>query len=86
MSLTIQHSALKYPLGVVGLVLASFLSRAVVTRFVDAVVAGSDPWLPTFGSIGRTVALYSLGVQFFALVLVPAGAFWLGAQYGRRSR
>jgi hypothetical protein len=74
----------RYPLGVVGLVLVGFLLRGASERFVDAAVSSGLPWwAPTFGTVGQTVTVYLLAVSLFTLVVVPAGAFWLGVEYGR---
>lgn len=62
----------------------------VLGATLDAVVSGAmmgstafPPWLPTFGTPGRTVLTYSLVVSALTYVLVPAAVFGLGYRYGR---
>lgn len=75
---------LRYPLGVVALVLGIVLVEILFGMFVrGAVDAESSVWLPTFGSIGQTVVVYSWVVNVYAYLLVPAAAFWLGMRYAR---
>lgn len=85
MSIGIRSRDVRYPLGVVGLVLVTFLLRGALDSFVETLAAGSAPWLPMVGTPGQTVLVYSWGVSLFAFVLVPVAAFWLGTQYGRNS-
>lgn len=75
---------LRYPLGVVVLVLGIVVVEAILQVLVrGAVDSGFPAWLPTFGSVGQTVVAYSWLVNAYAYLLVPAAAFWLGMQYVR---
>ncbi|MDS0296577.1 hypothetical protein [Halogeometricum luteum] len=85
MSTRNQYSDLRYPLGVVGLIIVSFFLRAGIRRIIDGIVADSVSWVPLFGTVGQTVLIYSWAVSLFAFVLVPIVAFWLGMRYGQRS-
>lgn len=77
-----QH--LRYPLGVVALVLGIFLLRGTLSALVDtAVESGFPAWLPTFGTLGQTVTVYLYTQNVYAYLLVPAAAFWLGMRYAR---
>ncbi|WP_435097653.1 hypothetical protein [Halarchaeum sp. P4] len=82
---TDRHTAgLRYPLGVVALVVAALLLHVAVGQFVaTTAITGFPMWLPIAGSLGETVLVYEWGVMRFGFALVPAGAFWLGAQYER---
>lgn len=45
---------------------------------------GSLPaWLPTVGTVGQTVAAYTLAVSVLTYLVVPAAVFALGYRYGR---
>ncbi len=85
MSTNNRSHDIRYPLGVVGLILLAFLLRAGLSSLVDTLVAGSPSWVPVFGTIGQTVTIYSWGVSLFAFVLVPIVAFWLGKRYGQNA-
>ncbi|MDS0294897.1 hypothetical protein [Halogeometricum luteum] len=85
MSMGNQYSDLRYPLGVVGLIIVSLFLRAGIRRIVDGLVTDSVSWVPLFGTVGRTVLIYSWAVSLFAFVLVPIVAFWFGTRYGQRS-
>jgi len=75
---------LRYPLGVVALVLGIVAVEALLRILLDgAIESGFPAWLPTFGSIGRTFVAYGLLVDAYAYLLVPAAAFWLGVRYAR---
>jgi hypothetical protein len=80
-----QLPDIRYPLGVVGLILITFFLRAGLRRIIDGLVADSVSWVPLFGSVGQTVLIYSWAVSLFAFVLVPIAAFWLGTRYGQSS-
>lgn len=79
-----RSQRLRYPLGVVALVLGIFVLRGALTLLVDnAVESGFPAWLPTFGTLGQTVTVYLYTQNVYAYLLVPAAAFWFGVRYGR---
>lgn len=86
MSTALNTSRIKYPVGVVALVVGTFVLRFVTDVVVSRLVDGSSVgWLPMFGSIGQTVTVYMLVTSAFAFVVVPAGAFYLGHLHGKKS-
>lgn len=85
MSLRNQTSHLRFPAGVGALILAAFLLDAGVPWLADAIVAGTASWIPTVGTVGQTVLLYSTAATVFAFVVVPITAFWIGTKYERDS-
>ena len=85
MSVRNQPRDIRYPLGVVGLILAAFVLRVGLQSLISTLTGGSVSWIPMFGTIGETVTIYSLAVTLFTLVLVPVAAFWLGKRYGQKS-
>ncbi|KPN31841.1 hypothetical protein SY89_02596 [Halolamina pelagica] len=75
---------LRYPLGVVALVVGIGLLQGVLELLVQRAVAGGLPtWLPTLGTTGQTVTAYVLAGNAYTYLLVPAAAFWLGVRYAR---
>ena len=79
-----DHHQLHYPLGLAALVVGIFVLQGVLNVFIDgAVESGFPVWMPTFGTVGRTVMVYLYGQTLYAHVLVPAAAFWLGMRYAR---
>ena len=86
MSTETRSRDVRYPLGVVGLIIVAFLLRAGFGLLADMLVAGSVSWVPRFGTIGQTVVVYSWRVSLFAFVFVPVVAFWLGKRYGQKEK
>ncbi|QKY19737.1 hypothetical protein B4589_004830 [Halolamina sp. CBA1230] len=77
-----NHRRLRYPLGVVALVVGIFALDVALGVLVDSAVASGFPgWLPTFGTVGETVVAYSLLGNAYTYLFVPAAAFWLGVRY-----
>ncbi|WP_348612497.1 hypothetical protein [Halobaculum rarum] len=83
MSVLNDDRRLRYPLGVVALVLAGYLLRATVGVVIDAYIETGATWLPTLGSIGQTVSVYLLVVNLLLTAVVPAVAFYFGVRYAR---
>jgi len=86
MSSVNQYGGLRYPLGVIGLIAVAFLLRAGLALILERLAAGSNAWLPLFGTYGQTALIYSWAVSLFTFVLVPTVAFWFGMRYGQRPR
>ena len=82
MSLNLHSPSVRYPLGVVALVLGVFALRIAAEVLVTSIVEGGS-WLPTLGTVGQTVSLVLLAVNVVAFVGVPAAAFYLGHRHGR---
>ncbi|WP_255195086.1 hypothetical protein [Halorarius litoreus] len=82
MSLNLHSPSVRYPLGVVALVLAVFALRIAAEALVTGFVEGRS-WLPTVGTVGQTVSLLLLAVNVVAFLVVPAAAFYLGHRHGR---
>ncbi|WP_435115100.1 hypothetical protein [Halolamina sp. C58] len=75
---------LRYPLGLVALVVGIFALQGALDVVVQRVVESGFPaWLPTFGSPGQTVVTYTMLGSAYTYLLVPAAAFWLGVRYAR---
>ena len=79
-----NQKRLRYPLGVVALVVGIVLLQGVLEILVRRAIADGFPaWLPTVGTTGQTVTAYVLAGNVYTYLLVPAAAFWLGARYAR---
>ncbi|WP_227262020.1 hypothetical protein [Salarchaeum japonicum] len=80
-----QTGKLRFPASVAGLILIAFLLDAGIMWLSDSIMAGTASWIPTVGTVGQTILLYSSAATLFAFVIVPVMAFWLGKKYGQEA-
>lgn len=83
MSVRNPAGRIRYPLAllavVVGVLLFEFLAEVTLNSYVET----GSTWLPTIGTVGRTMTAYLLALSLLSTFVVPAVAFYLGVRYAR---
>ena len=83
----VSRSTVRYTGGVILAIAIPVLLSLFFSQIIEGVLQGSGEfpwWVVQFGTIGETVAAYSLFLSALSSLVVPLLTFYLGYRYGTR--